>query len=296
MRTSIRIKHFIHHNFLEWHDSLIREAFIYDSKDESANTFYLKTPLKIILTKKVISSLQKRYKTEYEIGGILLAEPVRIESNNVLLIDGVRYIQNLSCNPERSYQRKQESYNKYIRTCLNGTIDGKRYLPLTFHTHPRGSDEADILETYFQMSTSKADQKFSRKILTFSAGGNEINLTLPSILCLVTNSDGVFIGAYGGKIAPDNFKEYSEKILGKTINAAIDWGFGGESFLKKLLSVLTSMGIGFLSYGLQKGNYQARSLAMQLVMSRKQTETDNNFFTIANNEEAVINLPKLESS
>ena len=293
---AIRVKHFMDYNFLGWYDSLIREEFIYDSKDESANTFYLKTPLKILITKKVISSLQKRYKTDYEIGGILLAEPVRIESNNVLLIEGVRYIQNLSCNPEKSYQRKPESYNKYIRSCLKGTKDGKRYLPLTFHTHPRGSDEEDILKTYFQMSTSEADQKFSRKIFTLSAGGRKINLALPSILCLVTTSDDVFIGAYGGKIASDNFKEYSEKILGKTINSVMDWGFESESLFKGFLSVLASMGIGFLSFGLENGNYRLHSLAMQLVMMRKQTESDNNYFTITNNEEAIINLPKLGSS
>jgi len=76
----------------------------------------------------------------------------------------------------------------------------------------------------------------------------------------------------------------------------MDWGFESGSFFKGFLSVLASVGVSFLSYGLQKGNYRLHSLAMQLVMVRKQTEADNNYFTITNNEEAIINLPKLESS
>jgi hypothetical protein len=280
-------KYFRYSQMGEWFNVLIENDFLRLEND----TYFLNPPLRIIIEKKVVSSLKNRYKINREIGGILLAEPASIDSKKTLKVKGVRYVRNISDTPERSY-RRSTSWNEYCKKCFIGTKKHKRYFPLGFHTHPRREDKLDILRTYFQMSTSDADRKTATERYRFSRNnGGIIFLALPSILCLVTFTNDVFLGVYGGEIAPDDFNKYAEKILGETISSIIDWGVKTDSFWGMMLSIFTGLGIGVFSTGLRTRNYTLKSFAMQLSIMRKQNQADNNYFTVVKQGDAVIDIP-----
>lgn len=287
-----RVKHFRFDNFFDWFNTFIKVGLLKPGGDELSNTYYLNTPLQFLFKQKVVTSLQRRYKPDFEIGGILLAEPVRMGSRKILLVNGVRHIRNVSGNP-RSYLPRAESWNKYVRSCFEGTKNRKRYLPIRFHTHLRGTDELmEMLMTYFKMSTSAADKKAASKTFNFQLGDDSIRLVLPSCLCIVAETGEVFLGVYGCNVAPNDFTQYSEKILGKTMKDAVKWGTESESILQNILGIIAGIGVGFISIGLRKKNY-LRSLAMLITMTRKEYAADNNYFTMAKKGDIIIDIPEL---
>ena len=79
LTTMTPITHYRSRNFWKWHNELVRKGFfrIY-CRSKTKNVYSLKPPLEIIITSQVVSRLRLRYKPDREIGGILLAEPVRI--------------------------------------------------------------------------------------------------------------------------------------------------------------------------------------------------------------------------
>jgi len=90
---------------------------------------------------------------------------------------------------------------------LIGTKGGKRYFPIPFHSHPRHEgDRMYFIRDFLQLSTSEADKKSASKVLRYDT--ISITLIIPSALIYVIE-DGLFLGFYGDKIAPDDFREYT---------------------------------------------------------------------------------------
>ena len=290
MNAQKKIKYFRHRPLEDWFNDLIKASFLKFDSDESIKTYYLKPPLQIFVKKKVVSSLNSRYKSDYEIGGILLAEPAKIGLVNILLVNGVRYIRNISSDP--GVYQANISMKKYVHRCFTSTKSGKRYLPIKFHSHPRESYELpEMFMTFFQMSTSESDKKAATKKYKFTSKKTIFEIALPSMLCIVSEDHGVFLGVYGGNIAPDDFIEYGEKLLGKMADETINRGFKGNSLFKKITGVISALGITIVSAGFQMSNPQLRSFAMQLTLLRKTMKTDNNYFTLVQDKDAVIDLP-----
>jgi len=277
-------------NFKDWFIDLLNFGFLKLVENEPLRTYYLKPPLQIIVKKKVVDSLSRRYRSDYEIGGILLAEPARIGLVNVLLVDGVRYVRNMSRDPG-AYQANI-SMKKYIRECFQGTKSGKRHFPIKFHSHPRGPNGLpEMFMTYFQMSTSESDKKRATSRYRVTCKKCPFVIALPSILCIVSDDNEVFLGVYGGNIAPKDFVEYGEKILCKMSDEAMSRGLEAKSLFNKITGIISALGISIAASGFRMSNPQLRSFAMQIVLLRKSMKTDDNYFTMVKNEDAVVEIP-----
>lgn len=286
-----KIQHINCSGVTEWFNSLLDRGFLKKSNNDS--TVHLGLPLEIRITQKVIESLMGRYKPAYEIGGVFLAEPVIIDSQNMLRINGIRYVKNISDNPG-SY-RANKTMKKYFNDCVRGTSKGIRYLPITFHTHPRQNSEMDeILATFFQMGTSVADKKMALRMYKFSMGDVTYQVSLPRMLCIETQSHEMFLGVYGGKVAPDDFNEYASKLLGTTMEEVMRWGFESKSLFKGIVGIISGVGLGLISTGLYADNSGFRALGMQIALIRKKTGNDNYYFSLTGNQETSIILPKHE--
>ena len=296
------MKHYRSRNFWEWCDKLFSEDFlrIY-RKSEPREIYSLRPPLQIMITSQVVSRLKRRYRPNREIGGIFLAEPVKIGSINMLLINRLRFIKNISKDP-RKYQPKGDR-TQYMHKCLMGTKKRIRSFPVWFHSHTRKSKHlSEAMKTFFAMSTSDADKKTATKEITYQVDGRHITFAFPSALTIVTCEEETFVGIYGGLLAPVDFQAYVRELLGKSAQEIIKLGFDGiiagildgEPVIGILggLSILSGLAFGFISAGAVKGAPIFRALATRVALIRKEMNADPNYFSTSEGEDLKIIIPR----
>lgn len=284
-----RIKHYKYGSFWKWQNKLVKENFLKtQSISETKDIYSLKPPLQILITSQAVERLKRRYKPDREIGGILLAEPVQIGTVKTLLIDHVRFIRNVSKDPGE-YQAIGDR-TEHMHRCLTGTKDGVRYFPIWFHSHPRKSiDLPELIMAFFQMDTSERDKRLATWKITYSSDTKYITHGFPSALVVVTHDNKMFMGLYGGFIAPDDFRVYVQKLLGKSMEEIVNWGLKGDSILRNIAGILGGLGIGFV--GAINGPV-FRALAAQIAIVRKELDADPNYFAISENHDLRIVIPE----
>lgn len=278
-------------NILEyWITQLINRSFFISG--EKKNHYLLNKPTKLIITEKVIECLKERYNPKVEKGGLLLSEFSCHE--RTLFINYVRFVKNVSENP-RKYRPQSEIYNGIIETCFNGTLN-KIYLPIHFHTHPREYSEEvpyvyNFIKTYVNMCTSPKDKKNATKKHVLPYLNKNIILNIPSILILVTKFNETFLGVYGGKVAPEDFTEYIGKLLGENVKEAEVLLKNSETTLEKAIGFFLTVFYEFTKMGYKSDISLFRALGTKASILRKQNNADHNYFTLADNDDAVIVIP-----
>lgn len=284
------IIHYRDKNLWEWQTRLIKEDFLRThSTSVTEDTYSLKTPLQFLITSQVVERIKRRYKPDREIGGILLAEPVKIDGSKTLIIDHVRFFRNVSDDP-RKYQARGNQLQAMNR-CLMGTKSNVRYFPIWFHSHPRKSKNLpELIMTFFEMGTSPEDKRVATRKITYSRNSKYLTFAFPSALIMVTYEDKLFTGVYGGFIAPDDFRVYVQKLLEKSKRDLVNWGSKGESILQKIVGILGGLGVGFVG----AVNHPAfRALAIQIAIMRKELDADPDYFATTENQDLKITIPEL---
>lgn len=121
-------------------------------KTDDKSIYSLKAPLQIKVDSNIVQRIKRRYKTNREIGGILLAEPALIGEARILAVKHIRFIENQSKTPERQYQAKGD-HKLQLHKCLCGRKDNIRYVPIWFHSHPlQGNGNiSEFLMTFFDV-------------------------------------------------------------------------------------------------------------------------------------------------
>lgn len=244
--------------------------------------------MQILITSQAFERLKRRYEPDHEIGGILLAEPVKIDTVKALLIDHVRFIRNVSKDSGKYQARGNRT--QHMHRCLMGTKNSVRYFPIWFHSHPRKSkDLPESIMAFFEMSTSDADKRAATCEITYSSEDKYLTFAFPSALAVVTSEDKLFVGLYGGFIAPDDFRSYIQKLLGKSIEEIINWGSEGESLGRIILAGLAAFGVGLVG---ATNHPVFRSFATQIAMMRKESNVDPNYFAISGSHDLRIVIPE----
>jgi hypothetical protein len=287
--TVKHIRHYRYRNFWEWQNKLVKEGFLkIHSASETRALYSLKPPLQILIASQVVERVKQRYKPDREIGGILLAEPVKIGIENMLLIDHLRFIRNVSKDP-RNYQARGDR-TQHMHRCLMGTKNCVRYFPIWFHSHPRKSkDLPESIMAFFEMGTSDADKRMATRKIAYSHNANYLTFAFPSALVVVTQDDKTFVGVYGGFITPEDFREYVQKLLGKSMEAIISWSLKGESIWRMIAGILGGLSIGFVGAISHSG---FRALATQIAIVRKELDADPNYFAVSENHDLRIIIPE----
>lgn len=144
------------------------------------------------------------------------------------------------------------------------------------------------------MSTSDADKKSATREITYEVDFHDnkrskITFKFPSALAIVSIESYLFIGIYGGLIAPDDFRTYIQKLLNQSTKDVINWGGSSDSFWEFLASAIAA-GLGVLST--DSNNPLLRALAAQAALLVKDQKTDHNYFSICKDDgELKIIIP-----
>lgn len=203
----------------------IKDGFLEKSTSDNEDIIHLSTPCIFRFEKGIVDSLRKKYKPIEEIGGVFSACPTVVNNERFFIIDSVNYIRNAiediprkdNLNKTNAYLPDIEQLNMEISLILE-----KNCFPIEFHTHPT-KDQNYLLTIHnqtYQTETSDPDRKESSRVYKFE---NQ-NVLLPR--CLVVGStipsNSLFIGLYGGFVAPESFDESKTKVIKEKMNRTFD--------------------------------------------------------------------------
>ena len=282
-------------NFVSWLDLLRKCGFVRSIKRSGTEikVLVLKTPLLFELSQNLIEKLMTKYSSKLEKGGLLFAEPVIANEHKILRVREAKFLRNISENPEREYtagKKRIETMHK----ALMGTESGLRFFPIPFHCHSQPIDEDDIyyiMNKFVALGTSKADKKSASRALSYASIG--ISLLLPRALIYMVDGE-LFVGFYGGKIAPDDFKEYMRKLTGKTINELnsmmLEFAQEEKEWWKKALA---AAGIFAMSLSLGLASSYPPTLyaaTIEILRTRPRTEPQR-YFALTGGEGVKILIP-----
>lgn len=290
-------KEFRSKDFVEWINLMEKNDFIHQiellpEEEKRSAVYVLRTPVIVQTTAKVIEKLKSKYNPKYEIGGILLAEPVFIDGEKTLQIEKVRFLKNVSKKPQSSYLGKDEIV--VMHKGLMGTKGGKRYFPIPFHSHPKHEeDKLYFIRDFLQLSTSEADKKSASKVLRYDTIG--ITLIFPSALIYVID-DGLFLGFYGGKIATDDLREYMRRLVGKSVQeiiaAVIEWADTGW---KKAIAIAGGV-LGAFSFAVLASNPQVlQAVINEIAVSHTSPDEIPTYFALTKAGDARISIPDIDA-
>jgi len=191
-----------------WLEELADKSFIEPFETDTQTYYRLSTPFQFVLSGEKARELIREYDAGYEKGGLLLSSIKRIGNKTFLTIEKVVIVPNISEFPSDSYCPEENLMEQVVDQAFK-----QRLLPLIFHTHPTKSfNILDEIKLYHQqMETSWMD----RRAALYSHSFKNVTLRLPEILIIGNGSlkQGLFVGVYGGLIAPVSFRNRKAKIL-----------------------------------------------------------------------------------
>ena len=176
--------------------------------------YFLKNP-KSFLLDSVIQRIKEGYVHNEEKGGYIIFQPIKIKERWNFEASQVIFLENCIENYPQFRRTKENAYLPDLeqkKNVFSSALD-KGLIPIGFHTHPSKGDNSleRVFNSYFNKNTSEQDRFACSQ--TKSVNGKK--LLLPEIL--VVGDDNltgeVFVGIYGGNVAPLNFEESREGNL-----------------------------------------------------------------------------------
>ena len=278
--------------FTRWLRLLYREDFL--QRREDLEMITIKPPLQIRISPIVMDKLLDAYIPDEEIGGLLLSEPIQEEGKKSLQINRLKFLKNIADDPSSSYIPKELYPN--MTKALRGTKGGLHYLPLRFHSHPKLKlpDQREMeyaLARMWQLQTSINDREEAAQAYKISP--LEIPLLLPRALVYCIE-DEIFVGFYGGGIAPEDFKEYAMKLLGEDmiqkVTGIADWVTEDKKWWKAVLGVLGSIVVVF-TYSLASLHPSTLMELAEIILSYREKTRVNTYFAFAKEGPIEIMIP-----
>lgn len=276
-----------------WMESLEENGFI-EAFDTGFGVYHRLTQgATLHIPDAVVKSLEEAYDPGLEKGGYLFALPEKKEGKNFLTVKSVHFIQNVADYPEGQYRMNTAQFITAIQQAQQ-----ERLLPFSFHTHPTKTDSH--LESWLfirQMDTSAPDKSAS----LFSLAWGGYKLRLPNVLVIGNNtiSKEIFIGLFGGLVAPLDFterkKELSKKLQDKMADSIGDYL---DSPKKQMLAVAGALTALFLLIKYPKVILPTTLVAGTLLPVIAYRSTGNNeHFAIANLRQPLeIVLPSVDDT
>lgn len=262
-------------------------------------SYALSTPFEIHISMAASDRLRKRYRPDREIGGLLLAEPIKGANGKVLFVDNVNFIKNISSKPESSYL-PMGNRQEYMHNYLAGVQRGKYYIPIWFHSHPvQDPNISKSVMSYFELMNSEQDMKIATKEITYEVLRK--SLSFPSALVLVTADKELFVGIYGGRIAPTDLRQAVVEILGyqagDLVMASLKLGFEeGASNWQKLWGILLAIGSAAFAMidtaGLYTNDPKTVAAINRLALNLQGSLKERRYLGISKKGELHISIPK----
>ncbi|MGZ5551752.1 MAG: hypothetical protein ACXWE7_13295, partial [Nitrososphaeraceae archaeon] len=174
-----------------WFKELEVDNILVKTHRQDKPFYHLNSPVKFIYPIDQIDNIRNGYHEKNEKGGYILFQ---VDKNRSLTAVDIKWIRNLSDNPENSYRINTEAHKR---------IEKEAYLtqlfPIRFHTHPM-----DVKGIYRQsdrrleiIDTSDADKRIS---FDFPFVNQNRIVILPDVLVVwdVNYLNSFFIGTYNG--------------------------------------------------------------------------------------------------
>jgi hypothetical protein len=176
-------------------------------KIDDRESFRLNCPNNIYFPDFIIKALKEKFDHRIEKGGLILFNYSLLNNTITFSAKNVVFIKNISKTPNHQYAPDK----KELKTAYDDAFS-KNLLPLAFHTHPTVYKDSDNIinegmHYLQQLNTSIEDKGYTLRENYKYKG---VNLRLPDIL-VVENANAVFVGIYGGLIAPMCFTEQKDK-------------------------------------------------------------------------------------
>ena len=277
-------------HYSAWLESLIKENII-EEFDTTFGKYYRLGNSEIQISTELIQLLKKEYLPGFEKGGFFLASPEKKYNSVSFVIKEIRFVRNISPRPYHTYIKDPNEAQEIISDALR-----KNLLPFTFHSHPTKDSNilGEAIRYNKQMDTSVQDRLaslFSR----VSIGGSE--LRLPDILVVVNGrlKSGLFIGFYGGLVAPLDFSERKKTLesdLSDKIQNSIENLFTTPN--KKLIGLF--IGLAFVYFLIRYPKSTLLTIATTATVLPEIAYTTpglNKFFGISHGSALQISLPKI---
>ena len=127
------------------------------------------------------------------------------------------------------------------------------------------------------------------------------SLFFPSALTLVTSDQALFVGIYGGYVAPASLARAMAEIFQRPMidlmGSAIDWGFSeGGSAWRKIGGVLGAAGAvvaaAASSMGLASGQPELVARVNEMTLNFQKQEGEKNHLGLSSGGELCITLPE----
>lgn len=205
---------------------LQKNGFLQTKQIENEELSHIATPCVFRIESDIVQSLKKNYISTEEIGGVLSAKPTLFNDTRIFIIDSVSYVRNaIEDKPRTDGRNKTNAYCpdfKQLNQVISNIIENG-CLPIRFHTHPTKGKEylQTILRQNYQTETSDQDKIASEYPFEI----NRQKLLMPRCLIVgnsITSTD-IFIGVYGGFIAPLSFEESKKKVVDEKIKKSAEF-------------------------------------------------------------------------
>lgn len=249
----------------------------------------LNAPGEFTYSKNVITKLRNAYDPEQEKGGLICVQPIEHNGKLTYTAIDVIFVTNVAKNKRTSYGADHAELEKaYIQTLNN------KQLPFLFHTHPTLNEGDNIMmqgmNFLYQLNTSLADQSLTRWGFRY----NGVNVRLPQLL-VVENSKALFIGMYGGLIAPLCFTQQKDKAvhssMEKTLESISDWANTPE---RKGVLIFSALALIFLAFRYPRVVLPTAMVAGTVVPPMMYANRERHeFFGVTYLEELTIHITKL---
>lgn len=293
--ASNEITRFKSHSLVSWLDLMREHDFVTSREDSKSKieVLILKIPFFFRLSQNVIKKLMAKYDAELEIGGVFLAEPIMANEQRILRVRKAKFLRNISENPQCQYLAGKNRIQA-MHESLMGTKSGLHFFPIPFHSHPQPKDEDNdyfIINKFIALETSKADKKSASYALSYPSLG--VSLLFPRGLVYMVDSE-LFIGFYGGGIAPSDFKEYMKRITGKTMrelnSMMLEFAKEEKEWWKKALAAV-GIFVTSLSFGMAPAYPPALyATTIQILKTRPRTRLQT-YFALTKGEKVDISIP-----
>lgn len=196
-------------NYLQ---TLVSKSILKSSTTKNQTQYTLNRPLRLSITKNVIDTVKKIYRTNYENGGLLVGRVV----DDKILIDNIRVIPNQSLTSS-AYTPRISEWRLELQTIIQSNL-----LPFAFHTHPTelGITRYDEKRPNFYVRSSKPDQSVAKQGFDFQ----DIELLMPECIFVVDSryEQGINLNFYEGGILPPSVGQLgTTEILTAVIGGSV---------------------------------------------------------------------------
>jgi hypothetical protein len=255
----------------------------------------LNTPCEFEFPESIVKSIRDNYKADEEKGGVILFRRSRQNGKCCFTAANVVFITNVTEHDKRTSYLAD---SKGLDTAYGNALKEKLF-PLAFHTHPTIYPDSDQdamqqgMNFLEQLNTSIADKGATLWCFTY----NGVSIRLPEFL-IVENSGALFIGLYGGLVAPLCFTQQKSKAvqdgMKRTFNGIKDWANTPERQTIVALTVLTLI---FLAIKYPKVALPAIVVGAAIIPPLiYENQEKNEFFGITRRPRFRIHIPKIEDT